>query len=226
MMVVYQQSWPCRRLRRSSGWLTRHSPGSSDRNSLSSSQLCDARGAGGAFSGAPASSVERFLRSRYRVTRLYQTKFMLHLPGGPYHIRRHRDGVSFRFRGEILFPVLLSLALLPAFAALGLLGMTAIVRLPRARWLADPYHWHYVRYHGLSALPTSRSTIWRAISVRCRRIFASWSSRIWSGNTSTVRQRGLASPLPSAFLLAATARIAASCVHRSPRQALRVSQPS
>src|SRR5260370_32550728 len=38
----------------------------------------------------------------------------------------------------------------------------------------------------------SRSTIWRAISFRCRRIFDSWSSRSWSGNTSPLRQRGLA----------------------------------
>ncbi len=60
---------------------------------------------------------------------LFSDEFMLHLPGGPYHYPAPAVMAFMSGCGEILFPVLLVLGLGTRFAALGLLGMTAIVEL-------------------------------------------------------------------------------------------------
>ena len=70
-----------------------------------------------------------FLKLSDTATTLFTDEFMLHLPGGPYHYPAPTVMAFLSGSGEILFPILLILGLGTRFAALGLLGMTAIVEL-------------------------------------------------------------------------------------------------
>ncbi len=76
-----------------------------------------------------------FLSLAPTTTYLFENQFKLHIFGGEYDfpypdLMAHLSGL-----GEIIFPVLLVFGLATRFAALGTLGMTAII------FLTYPEHW-------------------------------------------------------------------------------------
>lgn len=60
---------------------------------------------------------------------LFANEFMLHLPGGPYPMPFPTLMAWLSSFGEIVLPILLVLGFLTRPAALGLLGMTAIIQI-------------------------------------------------------------------------------------------------
>ncbi len=76
-----------------------------------------------------------FLSLKPTTTYLFENQFKLHIFGGVYDfpypdLMAHLSGI-----GEIVFPVLLVIGLATRFAALGVLGMTAII------FLTYPENW-------------------------------------------------------------------------------------
>src|SRR5260370_26323030 len=71
-----------------------------------------------------------FLQLSDTAVYLFSDQFKLHLPGGPYDFPVPAAMAFLSGCGEIAFPVLLELRLIPRFAATGLFFMTCIVELP------------------------------------------------------------------------------------------------
>ena len=76
-----------------------------------------------------------FLSLAPTTTFLFEEQFRLHIFGGEYSFPYPELMATLSATGEIVFPVLLVLGLATRFAALGVLGMTAVIQL------TYPDHW-------------------------------------------------------------------------------------